>query len=195
MLAVSALRKIERQTVVVETIAAAAAESAQSALLNSQAILNAERPWLLVSVEPSLQIENSFVVTATNRGRSPAKIVGMAEQIKFAIDEVNLPDTPEFEDEQGKTPPAPIIMLPGESVIIKPFCRDDLRSICESEEQFRKIEEWEEKVFIYGRLTYRDLIAPQEKQIHETAWCCWYIHGKQKSGLVIAGPPDYNSHT
>jgi len=195
MLALSALKKIERQAVLVETVATAAADSAQAALLNSQAILNAERPWLLVSVEPSLQVENSFVVTATNRGRSPAKIVGMAEQIKFAADEAELPETPQYDDEPSKAPPIPIIMLPGESVIIKPFCRDDLRSICDSDEQLKRIEDWEEKVFIYGKLTYRDLIAPTEKQLHETAWCCWYIHGKQKSGFVIAGPPDYNSHT
>jgi hypothetical protein len=39
------------------------------------------------------------------------------------------------------------------------------------------------------------LIAPADSQEHETNWCCWYIHGRQTSGLVIAGPPEYNSHT
>jgi hypothetical protein len=42
---------------------------------------------------------------------------------------------------------------------------------------------------------YRDLVSPQGSNEHETNWCCWYIHGRQKSGMVIAGPPSYNSHT
>jgi hypothetical protein len=59
----------------------------------------------------------------------------------------------------------------------------------------KRIENWEEKVFVYGKVLYRDLIEPADKQVHETSWCCWYIHGRQKSGLVIAGPPEYNVHT
>jgi hypothetical protein len=39
------------------------------------------------------------------------------------------------------------------------------------------------------------LIAPADSQAHETNWCYWYIHGRHKSGLVIAGPPEYNLHT
>ena len=193
MLALSALKKIERQTSSAETAAAAAADSAQAALLHAQAIVDSERPWLLITVEPSLSIENSFTVMATNRGRTPATIVATAERIEIAIDETHLPGTPEY-GEPG-APRVPIILLPGESTAIKSFCRDEAKGICESEERFKRVEKWEEKIFIYGNVIYRDLIAPRDKQTHETAWCCWYIHGRQKSGLVIAGPPDYNLHT
>ena len=41
---------------VLETAATAAAESAQAALLHAQAILHAERPWMLVTVAPSPSI-------------------------------------------------------------------------------------------------------------------------------------------
>ncbi len=30
---------------------------------------------------------------------------------------------------------------------------------------------------------------PPLKHTHQTDWCCWYIHGRQTSKLVIAGPP------
>ena len=195
LLALSLLKKIERQTGYAETAALAAATSAQAALLNAQAIVNSERPWILISVKPSRSEENSFTVTATNRGRTPARIVATAERIQIAIDEASLPSTPEYGNEEPKPPRLPTILLPGESMDIKPFGRDEVKGICDSEDRFKRIEAWEEKIFIYGKLIYRDLIAPADSPAHETNWCCWYIHGRQNSGLILTGPVEYNSHT
>jgi len=192
-LSLAALKKIERQVVCAEGAATAAAVSAQAALLSAQTIVDAERPWLVITVEPSPRIENSFTVLATNRGRTPATIVATAERIKIVVDETHLPLPPEY-GEPG-APRAPIILLPGESTPIKSFSREEGKGICETEERFKRVANWEEKAFIYGKIVYRDLIAPRDKQLHETAWCCWYIHGRNKSGLVIAGPPSYNLHT
>jgi antitoxin (DNA-binding transcriptional repressor) of toxin-antitoxin stability system len=196
LLAVSTLKKIERQTRSLEAVASAAADNAQAALLNAQAAAAFERPWLLITVEPSLNIENGFNVMVTNRGRTPARIVATAEQLTFAIDESYLPETPEYQREEVAGPsPSPIILVPGESAAIRKFCRNDVKGLCESPERFKRIEDWEEKLFIYGKVVYRDLIASLDKPAHETAWCCWYIHGRQNSGLVIAGPPGYNAHS
>ena len=139
-------------------------------------------------------MENSFTIMATNRGRTPARIIATEERTRIAIDEKHLPKTPEYKNEKPDAPFAPIILLPGESTAIKPFCRDDVKALCDSEERFKRIETWEEKVYLYGKVIYRDLIAPADDPAHETNWCCWYIHGRQNSGLVIAGPQEYNSH-
>jgi hypothetical protein len=195
ILAVSTLKKIERHTRSAQAIAEAAADSAQAALLNAQAIIDSGRPWLLISAEASRSSENSFTVMATNRGRSPAKIISSVEQIVIAVDETHLPIPPAYKTVEPGGPFVPIILLPGESTVIKPFSRDDLKAICETKETLKRVEYWEEKVYIYGKVVYRDLIATTDKQDHETAWCCWYIHGRQKSGLVVAGPPEYNLHT
>ncbi len=195
MLAVSALKKIERQTRYTETAAEAAAASAQAALLNAQAVINSERPWILVTVEPSPSSENSFTIMATNRGRTPARMIAHAERTRIAIDEEHLPSPPEYTKEEPKAPLLPIILLPGESTPIKQFSRGDVREICGTEEEFSRLETWEEKLFFYGKVTYRDLIAPADNQVHETNWCCWHIHGRRNSGLVMAGPPEYNLHT
>jgi hypothetical protein len=192
-LCLSALKKIERQTASAATAATAAAISAQAALLNAQATIDAERPWLLITVEPSPGIENLFTIMVTNRGRTPATIIATAEGTAFAVDESYLPRIPGYGE--PSTPRIPIILLSGESTAIKTFGRDEGRRICESEERFKRVANWEEKVFILGKVVYKDLISSAEKQTHETAWCCWYIHGRQKSGLVLAGPPSYNSHT
>ena len=195
VLALSTLKKIERQACAAEVAAEAAARHAEASLLSAQALRDAERPWLLISVEPSLRIANSFTVIATNRGRTPARIVFTAEQIRIAIDETHLSGIPEYQNEKTDFPLAPIILLPGESTAIKPFCREDLKGLCQSDEALRRIEDWEDKVYLFGKVVYKYLIERPDKQIHETAWCCWYIHGREKSGLVIAGPPNYNQHT
>jgi hypothetical protein len=195
MMAVSLLKKIARQTAYTEAAADAAATSAQAALLSAQAVLNSERPWILITVEPSRSLENSFTVMATNRGRTPARIIETMDRNKIVIDEKRLPATPEFRNVERSTPFTPIILLPGEFTAIKPFSRDDVKGLCDSEERFKRIETWEEKVYLYGKVLYRDLISPADSPAHETNWCCWYIHGRQNSGLVIAGPPEYNSHT
>jgi hypothetical protein len=195
MMGISLLKKIERQTAAAEAAAEAARNSSEAALLNARAVIDAERPWILVTVEPSLHVENGFVVTATNRGRSPAQIISAVEQVKIAVDESKLPSKTEQDTPPQAAPKAAVILLPGESAALKPFSRADARGYCESDEQFVRIESWEEKMYLFGRVVYRDLVAPANTPLHQTDWCCWYIHGRQKSGLVIAGPPEYNGHT
>ena len=195
MLALSTLKKIERQTRIAEALVQAAADSAQAALLHAQALIDSERPWLVITVEPSLNIKNAFTILATNRGRTPARIIANLERITIAPDEAHLPETPAYEDVAPGAPLVPIILLTGESTSLKSFSRDDAVALPKTEEELRRLDTWENKIFIHGKVTYRDLIAPPDQQIHTTDWCCWYIHGRQKSGLVIAGPPKYNQHT
>ena len=202
MLGIQTLKKIERQSRYSESAAEiaaksaeAAAKSAEAALLHAQAIINAERPWVLITIVPSRSIENGFTVIATNRGRGPAQVVAAVEETKIAVDETHLPPNPEFHSQDAETPFVSIILLPGEFMNLKSFCRDDVRALCGSEEAFRRIENWEERIFLYGKVTYRDLAAPTDRPPHETGWCCRYIHGRQKSGLVMAGSQEYNVHT
>jgi hypothetical protein len=195
MMALSLLKKIDRQTAYAEAAAEAAASSAHAALLNAQATIHSERPWLLITVEPSRSVENSFTITATNRGRTPAIVTATVEFTAIAANESHLPSTPDYRQEEPSAPQVPVILVPGESTPIKTFCRDEVKALCDSEERFRRIETWEEKIFLYGKVEYIDLISAQDDQNHETGWCCWYIHGRQNSGLVLAGPLSYNAHT
>ena len=195
MLALSTLKKIERQAGALQEATSAAQDSARAALLIAQSIVDSERPWIAVEAEPSRVGENSFHVFATNRGRSPAAITQSLEHIQVAIDESHLTGVPEYRSVKHDVPAMPVMLLPGKSVVIKTFGRDDLKGVCKSEETFRRVQNWEEKLFLCGKIIYRDLIAPPDNQLHETTWCCWYIHGRQKSGMVMAGPPSYNMHT
>jgi hypothetical protein len=202
MLALSALKKIERQTEYAESTAQAAADGAhaalvhaRSALLHAQAMARAERPWILVTVEPSQKAENRFMVMATNRGKGPARIISAVDKITTEADQTALPEEPYYDDAAPNASLASIILLPGESTGIKSFSRDDVREFCGSEENFRRVERWEELILLYGKIIYEDLVATDDEQFYESSWCCWYIHGRQNSGMVTAGSPAYNRHT
>jgi hypothetical protein len=193
LLALSTLRKIERQTRYAETTAQAAADSAKATLLFAENQARAERPWILISAEPTPGVTDGFSVVATNRGRSPARIVSLVEGMAIVADEAQLPPAPAFKTEL-RAPLAPMLLLPGESARIKTFHRDEVKSVCESPEQMLRVDEWEEKVYLFGNVGYTDLAASGDGS-HETGWCCWYIHGRQKSGMIMAGPLEYNRHT
>lgn len=195
LLGISTLKKIERQTQYAEAAAQAAADSAQAALLHAQALERAERPWILVTIEPSHRVENRFMVMATNRGRRPARILTAVDKITLQADQASLPEEPEYDDAEQNASLAGVILLPGESTGVKAFGRDDVTALCETEERLRRIEKWEELILLYGKVVYEDLVAVGDAVTRETAWCCWYIHGRQNSGMVTAGSAAYNRHT
>lgn len=192
LIALRTLKKIERQTQSNEILAQAALESASAARMNAQAILDADRPWILITVEPSPQAKNAFRIVATNRGRSPAEIIVTADRIGIVADENLLPESPEFTKE--KTLAVPAVLLPGESTVVQPFSREDVKWVCKTEESLRRIELWQDSIFLYGRLIYRSLLVPHNSPSHQIDWCCKYIHGESASSLVIGGPPAYNKH-
>jgi len=192
-LALRTLKNIQRQTEFGVKAAQAALQVANASLESSQAIVDSGRPWIVITIEPFLTVEHGFKVMATNRGRTPARIMAKNDCVKLVPDEAQLPPTPDYESGKSAIPFEPIILLPGESAGIRPFRRSDVRSYCGSDDQFRRIEKWEEKLFVYGRVIYRDLISPMDQPNHETDWCCWYVYG-EKDALVIAGPPEYNKH-
>lgn len=195
MLGVSALRKIDRQLVINESAVVAATESSKAVLAYMQAQVQVERPWVLVSTEPTPGAIDSFAVVATNRGRSPARVTSLSDGIAFIKDESQLSGAAVYKSGEPRTPIAAMILLPGESAVIKTFRREDVKAICDSPEHLQRVENWDEKIYLLGTVTYIDLRPSEENQQHETTWCTWYIHGRQKSGLVMAGSPEFNRHS
>lgn len=195
MLALRTLKHIEQHVESGVDTAQAALESAHAALALAQAIANSERPWIVVTVEPFLTMENSFKVMASNRGRSPARLIGFEDQVRVAVDEKNLPKAPAFETADTGESVEPIVLLPGEATGIWSFNREDLPTICRTVDVQRQVERWRETLFVYGRIKYSEMNGANDKKLHETLWCCRYIHGDKKSALVMAGPPEYNKHS
>jgi hypothetical protein len=195
MLALRTLKSIDQHLQAGTSTTQAAMDSANAALALAQAIASSERPWIVVTVEPFLTMENSFKVMASNRGRSPARIVSSLDQVRITVDEKNLPAEPEFEKVEAGDEPEPIVLLPGEATGIWALNRTDLGTICKTPETLKRVERWQDTLFLYGRIQYMELTAIGDKAMHETFWCCRYIHGEKNSALVMAGSPSYNKHT
>ena len=66
---------------------------------------------------------------ATNRGRSPARVMSTADESRIAKDETQLPGIPEYTPVDPDVPPVTMILLPGEFATIKSFCRDDVNGL------------------------------------------------------------------
>lgn len=196
MMALSLLRKIERQSKYFEEAVAQAKTAADAALLHAEALVRAERPWVMITVERSPTVENGSVVVATNRGKSPAKLIATTDRIMSAADEQHLPAKPEYGEVQASPLAEPIILLPGECAEIRIFGDEDVERYCTTEAQRKRVEQWEERLFVYGKVTYKDLIAPAgDRQVHESSWCCWYVVGKNTRGLVAVNVPAFRELT
>ena len=94
-----------------------------------------------------------------------------------------------------ETSPSRLFCCPGEATGIWALNREDLPAICKEAEVLKRVERWQETLFLYGRIQYMELAAMGEAHMHETYWCCRYIHGEKSSALVMAGPPAYNKHS
>lgn len=185
----------------------AAKQSADAAVLNAQAIINSERPWLFINIvtfpanadEHGIPEHLGFSVTFRNHGKTPAEIVGFDQHPDCCKDTDDLPFPPKYSLEghvmlhTRMVPPAETWRDPGESSLWP--------------EQFLLSDDWNDirvsrKRFIYwGRLQYRDLIEDSKTihelakvgTIHETCFC--YFWSPRKNEFLICGPLGYNKHT
>jgi hypothetical protein len=88
-----------------------------------------------------------------------------------------------------------MILLPGESTGIRIFDRDEISNLAETGKEQKEIETGAIKVYLYGKITYRDLAEPDHADAHGTGWCLQYVQSRQNSALVAAGPAAYIRHT
>jgi len=139
MVAVSTLKKIERSTAAVEdglVAVQATANAAQppqrplrssaAALLHAHVIVNAERPWVWYG-EPTRGVDNSFDITATNRGRSPATITSSWTVCLQPMRHIFLECLSSAR--LNRRPLVPIILLPAKRHA-EDFSREDARGFC-----------------------------------------------------------------
>jgi hypothetical protein len=144
----------------------AAQASAKAALLNAQAVINAERPWLLVSIEAHKAAPNTFIIQAFNAGRTPAELHD--GHCASGIQPLNFIPPKEFRDP---------FRLPMQTLIVS---KDSfpIRTITPGElvEQVGR-KGLDPQLCVYGRILYwgvfTDRSAPGTKP-YETRWSFRY---------------------
>jgi hypothetical protein len=171
--------------------------AAKSALLNIQAFINSERPWIQVITEPqndkSEFKNNTWEVKAVNRGKTPAAII--SDSWGFNLVESSPPETPD--NKKDDVYKAPKVLLPGESLVLRPLTRYVL-GLSGVSEQCTSFDHFEINAFIFGVVRYRDVLGNAAlSPIHETGWCCYCTTEGERKGIIIidSSIEGYTKHT
>ena len=192
------LMAIAEQTQQTRKAAEAGLESAKAALLNAQAVINIDRPWITVQVEVGHQI----YVRVINEGHTPAEIMVSSGKQCVLAEEASLPAIPEYPDTptwyEGLvcpgSEPLHIFGLPIEAA--------------NSRETIEEIQAGHKRLFIMGHICYRSGLHRERPDLptYETRWCFQYLPGFQvqdasgqpigrPASVVRAGKRSYNEHT
>lgn len=185
-IALGTLKDIKKQTV-------NAKKSADAALLNAKAVINAERPWLLVECEwRKVDKLEGYVFYAINKGKAPAEVIEAhfkPEIIDCIPDDLPLPppalnapiqiprrgDNLIVQSETWEFTPAPIHP---ESWIDNWMKREDVMNVVAFP-------------YFFGEIVYRDLLRPpsDNEGLHRTR-CCFVYDAFLKT-IRPTGPSEY----
>jgi hypothetical protein len=175
---------IEGQTAVLRASLAAAEKSAGAALLNAQAVINSERPWLVVEAEGYPEI--SFKMT--NKGKTPAQLIQYDPIPKVITpllgETMGKPVYGKFFEEQWQILNEPMI-FPEESRPAGSYSISILKN--EAPELWDEIATVKKQMYIYSAIKYK---GPFTDDIYETAYC--YLIWQ---GAKISGDYGYNRNT
>jgi hypothetical protein len=144
-----------------------ARKAANAALLGAQAVINSERPWLVVDIVIDENKPALYVVRVINKGRTPAEM--QEGHCRFTVEKVG-----------GFTPPfnfeGPFI-APLQGLTVS----EDSFEICKIDPVFMLEQAGEApfpvSVYVYGRITYWDTFTDRTRpdaKAHETRWCFSY---------------------
>jgi hypothetical protein len=177
---------------------AIAENAAQAALLNAQAVINSERPWLLI--KPTLRFHavpgqpvTSFTVEfkAVNPGRSPAEVIYAALEWRQLLLGQELLNERFFSED------TPVEQQWAHTQWIEPnetFIPDGLDGRChisnDAQELWRYLMEGTMVIVVTGFIRYRDAIS---NSVHESRYC--YLVSPKVGTMVMTGPPGYNKLT
>jgi hypothetical protein len=165
-------------------------KAANAALLNAQAVINSERPWLLVTVESNP--EGEFFFRITNKGRTPASIVSGHREMEFVVgNPSNLSRQPSYS--------SPMYDPPSDFLVANEKWDDhpsfNPESVIDRDGKREAVMRSEEFLCFYGQVTYRDSLAEPKSGFgqHYTRW--FYRYDPRRKLLMMDGPQEYRRKT
>jgi hypothetical protein len=175
------------QAIETRKAAQGAKDSAEAALLNAQALINSERPRVIVQIEETPgenAAKTRFRLCGYNHGSSPASVISCKGPIVTWLDDPDseLPPSPDYGTWEWDT----FLLLPRHKLPL----RDEINPWSDGIPRPPK-----PQLVIYGLLEYRDGVTDT---IHRTAFC--YRRKRDKLSdmgghLVPCGPRTYNEYT
>ncbi len=179
-------------TAAAEANAKAASDNAAAALLNAQVVVNSERPWIVISIEPHRTVSGNFVFRATNKGRTLADFESGTFDFSFDSYPANVPTPPDYYGTFNA--PNQTLIMPDDGFDIQP-AGSNPESMIKDAGKTEQMKLGNQFLLFYGRIIYRDVFSREGKDPirHETRWCyCFDIFRRQ---FVRTGPDVYNRHS
>jgi hypothetical protein len=174
--------------------------SADSAKMNAQALINAERPWIVIEFQKIMASDQigraEFHIVAVNRGKTVAQIISHSEpvEVSCALPGSELPMP--YPTNLGRSRPQRFL-APGATMQITDFyprSRVNVqRMAAAGESQGGNMAA--QRMVIYGEIRYSDGVSPGPK------WSryCFQHNTEQFSNiggnLMFCGPDGYNDYT
>lgn len=172
--------------------AVSSANAAHAALLNAKALINAERPWLLVSADYKVEA-NNYEIVVTNMGRTPAELISVSWNRVFKETKGGLPQPVIHKGPWVyKTPP---ILVSGDSDSAQNISWGQVEQECPD---VGRLNGRQIAAFYYGIVCYRDLLGPPQDREHETRFCFWYAPALANAApkmIRAEGGEGYTGHT
>ncbi|MGH9635851.1 MAG: hypothetical protein ACRD72_13550 [Candidatus Angelobacter sp.] len=180
--------------------AEAARKSAEAALVNAQALINSERPWLFVRFALALNntgrpgltqvLPTNFIFDLHNMGRTPAELLYL--DARFSIRPAREVDDFKMDDANiGADFVHRRILEPGATV--PAFYRFDSGSASFENASFHAVVTAQMRLMFFGIARYRDTLGGVEISVRETRFC--YYYDTVTRTLIMAGLPGANRHT
>lgn len=170
-----------------------AEEQVGALLLNARAQINAERAWVVVTVES--YEPNRFQFRATNVGKTPANITCIySRQAKVPRGEsLKIAEDYDKGDSLVSTPPR--LLPPTASFIVLHCDIEDLRGVFPVAQWLEYLSHGFFEIWSYGRIIYFDTLDGESRTPHETKWMYWHV--PKNGALPIPDPqrPEYNCYT
>jgi hypothetical protein len=179
-------------------LAEAAADNAKAAKLSAQAVIDAERPWLVVQFAQTNNLDSGampmFDITCLNQGKTPAlikRLDGGHKIVRNPSETLELPIPME-----GLRPlrlPDLVFIVNRDSFKVWPGIKPE--DILTAENKRPEINMATEFLVFFGRVEYDDVFdsGDESKEPHVTSWC--YIYDPSKSALQSSGPKGYQEYT
>jgi len=187
--AVCTLKVIKRQT-------DATVDAAKAALLNAKALINAERPWVVIFYDGWK--DGTFGFSAANKGRTPANIISFAVGFKCLSNVKQLPPEPEYGPEIF---PTTNLLMPGESewgTELVLMSRDECQSKMERCRDLRDTtvqfpQSGEKLPVFYFRVKYSIVIADKDNIVFGETRACYSV-SPYDTGVSHCGGEAYNHY-
>jgi hypothetical protein len=166
--------------------------TADAALLNAKAVINAERPWVLVEDQwQKTHGLEGIVFYAINKGDTPAEIVEAyfeREILPYIPD--NLPSPPLYKSAILIPKRGDNLLVKGETWELNPVPIHPESWIANSMKR-DVVENAREFVYFYGVIVYRDMLheSTDEAGLHYTRFC--FVYESFLKVLLPSGPQEY----